>query len=92
MVVMSAGISAMSGARPSPEAVTVMSHMGLALADHESQRLTDHLVRQADVIWTMTSSHRQVIASQWPEAASRTFALSRDGSEIPDPIGGPLGT
>jgi protein-tyrosine phosphatase len=90
VTVMSAGISAMSGARPSPEAVSVMSRMGLELSDHESQRLSDHLVRQADIIWTMTAAHRQAVVSQWPEAAPRTFVLARDQAEIPDPIGGPL--
>ncbi len=72
VVVMSAGISAMMGGRPRPEAVDVMGQMGLNLADHESQPLTAQLVRQADVIWTMTRSHRQAIVSQWPEAAGRT--------------------
>lgn len=90
VLVMSAGLSAMSGARPSPEAVSVMSKMGLQLADHESQMLTDHLVRQADVIWTMTASHRQAILSQWPEAARRTSVLGRNQSDIADPIGGPV--
>jgi tRNA threonylcarbamoyl adenosine modification protein (Sua5/YciO/YrdC/YwlC family) len=90
VLVMSAGLSAMSGARPSPEAVSVMSKMGLQLADHESQLLTDHLVRQADLIWTMTASHRQAITARWPEAAARTAVLGRNQSDIADPIGGPL--
>ena len=67
----------MMGARPSPEAVSVMAKMGLQLADHESQPLTAQLVRHADIIWTMTRSHRQAIVAQWPEASSRTMVLSR---------------
>jgi len=90
VMVMSAGISAMMGARPTPEAVEVMSKQGLPLADHESQPLTMQLVRQADIIWTMTRAHRQAIISQWPEAASRTMVLARDQSDVADPIGGPL--
>lgn len=90
VIVMSAGISAMTGARPSPEAVSVMSKMGLELADHESQLLTEHLIRQADIIWTMTASHRQAIVAQRPEAASRTWVLGRNQADIADPIGGPL--
>jgi len=85
----SAGISAMMGARPSAEAVTVMASKGLSLADHESQPLTAQLVRHADVIWTMTRSHRQAIVSQWPEAAPRVATLG-DEQDIADPIGGPL--
>jgi protein-tyrosine phosphatase len=90
VIIMSAGISAIMGARPSPEGVTVMSKMGLELGDHESQPLTGQLVRHADIIWTMTRSHKQAIATQWPEALARTFVLSRDQSDIPDPIGGPI--
>ncbi len=90
VVVMSAGLSAMMGARPSPEAVSVMAAKGLQLADHESQPLTSQLVRHADIIWTMTRSHRQAIVSQWSDAASRTFVLSDDQNDIADPIGGPI--
>jgi protein-tyrosine phosphatase len=90
VLVMSAGISAMMGARPSPEAVNVMARAGLQLADHESQPLTAQLVRHADVIWTMTRQHRQAIVAQWPEASSRTFVLGRDQADIADPIGGPV--
>jgi protein-tyrosine phosphatase len=90
VMVMSAGISAMMGARPTPEAVTVMSSMGLQLADHGSQPLSTQLVRHADIIWTMTRSHRQAIIGQWPEAAPRTFVLAPDQSDVADPIGGPL--
>jgi protein-tyrosine phosphatase len=90
VMVMSAGISAMMGARPSPEAVSVLAKMGLPLSDHESQPLTTQLIRHADIIWTMTQAHRQTIVSQWPEASSRTMVLSHDQSDISDPIGGPV--
>jgi tRNA threonylcarbamoyl adenosine modification protein (Sua5/YciO/YrdC/YwlC family) len=90
VVVMSAGISAMMGGRATPEAVDVMGRQAINLADHESQPLTAQLVRHADVIWTMTRSHRQAIVSQWSDAAARTQLLSRDESDIADPIGGPV--
>jgi tRNA threonylcarbamoyl adenosine modification protein (Sua5/YciO/YrdC/YwlC family) len=90
VVVMSAGLSAMMGARPSPEAVSVMAKRGLQLGDHESQPLATQLVRHADILWTMTRSHRQAIVGQWPEAASRTFVLADDQTDIADPIGGPV--
>jgi protein-tyrosine phosphatase len=88
-IVMSAGISAMMGARPSPEAVNVVAKDGLQLSDHESQPLTTQLVRHADLIWTMTRAHRHAIVSQWPEASSRTMVLGAE-TDIADPIGGPV--
>ncbi len=89
VIVMSAGISAMMGARPSPEAVNVVANDGLQLADHESQPLTTQLVRHADLIWTMTRAHRHAIVGQWPEASSRTMVLGGD-VDVADPIGGPV--
>lgn len=89
VLVMSAGIAAMMGGRASPEAVQVLSGMGLDLSDHETQPLTEPLVRHADVIYTMTRTHRDAIVNQWPSAAERTFLLCADESDVCDPIGGP---
>ncbi|MBS0207819.1 MAG: Sua5/YciO/YrdC/YwlC family protein [Planctomycetes bacterium] len=88
VVVMSAGIAAMNGGRASSEAIRVMSEAGLELGGHESQPLTEELVRQADLILTMTRSHRQAILGEWPEAADRTHPLRRDGTDVSDPVGG----
>jgi protein-tyrosine phosphatase len=90
VIVMSAGLSAYMGGRPSPEAVDVMRSMNVDLSQHESQPLTVQLIRHADVIWTMTRSHRQAILAQWPEAANRCELLCMDLRDIPDPIGGPV--
>jgi protein-tyrosine phosphatase len=90
VVVMSAGLSAYMGGRPAAEAAEVMRAMGVDLSQHESQPLTAQLVRHADVIWTMTRSHRQAILAQWPEAAKRCELLRLDLHDVPDPIGGPV--
>ncbi len=88
-LVMSAGIAAMVGGHASPEAVEVMRAMGLDLQFHETQPVSEPLVRHADVIYTMTQAHRQAILAQWPGAAERTQTLRADGGDISDPIGGP---
>ena len=90
VIVVSAGIAAMMGGRPSPETVEVMARMELDVADHSTQPLTEQLVRQADLIYVMTRAHRQAILAGWPEAGGRTKMLCRDGSDVPDPIGGPI--
>jgi protein-tyrosine phosphatase len=48
------------------------------------------LIKHADVVWTMTRSHRQAILAQWPEAAKRCELLCLDMRDIADPIGGPV--
>ena len=90
VLVVSAGIAAMMGGRATFEAVETMSDLGLDLGGHETQPLTETLVRHADVIYTMTRSHREAIVAQWPSAADRTRVLSSDGSDVCDPIGGPV--
>jgi tRNA threonylcarbamoyl adenosine modification protein (Sua5/YciO/YrdC/YwlC family) len=90
VIVTSAGIAAMLGGSASAEAVQAMAEMGLDLRGHETQPLSDTLVRHADVIYTMTQSHREAIVFQWPDAAERTWMLSAGSADISDPIGGPL--
>lgn len=90
VIVMSAGIAAMAGGCPSPQAVRVMGEMGLDLVDHRSQLLTEQLVRHADVIFTMTSAHRKTLVGHWPTAAARTHLVCHNSLDITDPIGGAL--
>ena len=89
VLVMSAGVAAASGGRASPEAVQIMSALGLDIRDHETQPLTEPLVRHADVVYTMTRTHRDAIVAEWPAAAERTKLLCADESDVCDPIGGP---
>ena len=88
LLVMSAGIAERAGGRASQEAVRVMQESGHSLDQHESQPLSDRLVRFADLILAMTRSHREAILAQWPSAAARTYVLGRDQGDVADPIGG----
>ena len=90
VMVASAGISAWSGTRASAGAIDAMAEMGGDLGGHESQPLTEDLVRQADVILTMTAAHRAAILAQFPEAGDRVSMLSPDRQDVLDPIGGSL--
>jgi protein-tyrosine phosphatase len=92
VVVASAGISAWGGGKASTGAVEAMREVGGDLSGHASQPVTENLVRQADVIWTMTASHRAAILAQFPEAGGRVAMLSPDKIDVSDPIGGPLET
>ncbi|MBN2580762.1 MAG: threonylcarbamoyl-AMP synthase [Pirellulales bacterium] len=84
----SAGIAALTGGQATAEAAESVRSWGLDLAGHETQPLTEPLVRHADVIFAMTRAHRETILAQWPAAAGRTKLLSRDGGDVADPIGG----
>ena len=92
VVVASAGIAAWGGGKASTGALEAMRERGADLSGHESQPLTENLARQADVIWTMTASHRANILAQFPEAGGRVTMLSPDRHDVIDPIGGTLAT
>ena len=88
VLVSSAGIAALLGGRAAAEAVQCMTELSLELGDHETQPLTEPLVRHADAIYVMTRAHRENVVAQWPSAAERTQLLSADGADLADPVGG----
>ncbi|HND55514.1 MAG TPA: Sua5/YciO/YrdC/YwlC family protein, partial [Pirellulaceae bacterium] len=87
--VLSAGVAAMSGGRASPEADTAVSNWGMRLIHHESQPVSERMVRFADLILAMTRGHREALLSQWPDASGRVHLLTRGKGDVSDPIGGP---
>ncbi|MBW3540704.1 MAG: Sua5/YciO/YrdC/YwlC family protein [Planctomycetes bacterium] len=89
-IVLSAGLSAASGAPASPEGVDLLRRMGIDLGTHSSQPLTESLLDQADRIYTMTHSHRDSILALRPDVAGRVEPLSQCEADIADPIGGSL--
>lgn len=89
VVVMSAGISAAPGGRAAAEAIQAMKERGLDLLQHESQPLSDRVVRFADLILTMTRGHREAIVEHWSDAEPRVHLITRGRGEVADPIGGP---
>lgn len=86
----SAGMSAMPGGRATFEAVQTVSALGLDLDGHRSRQVTEALVRQADLILTMTRAHRQAILTHFPDVALKVKTLCIDGRDVADPVGHPL--
>jgi protein-tyrosine phosphatase len=88
--VLSGGMAAFPGGRPSREAVEILTRDGIDLSNHCSQPLTERLVRNADLILAMTNGHLESLRTQWPEAGPRSYLLRADRQDIGDPIGQPL--
>ena len=92
IVIQSAGLHASRGMHATPEAVESVQAFGAALSSHLSQPATAEgggLLRRADVIYTMTSAHREELVDLFPWAERKTFRLDPEG-DIADPIGAPL--
>ena len=87
-LVLSAGVAAAPNDKASPMAVEVINAYGGNLEDHQSQPLTETLVRFADQIFVLARNHREAILSFWPNVDTRLQVLRPDGGDISDPIGG----
>ena len=87
-LVASAGLAAGRAHPASRESVDVMRQRGIDLEGHASQPLTQGLLDQADRVFTMTQYHRESILRARPDLADQIEVLSRDGTDVTDPIGG----
>jgi len=90
----SAGIYAADGSEASTNAKIVLEEKNIQ-HDHRSSLLTAAEVRWADLILTMTASHKHKIQQQFPEAVMKVFTLKEYTGEpfdhdVFDPYGGSL--
>jgi protein-tyrosine-phosphatase len=74
--VLSAGTWAEPGRPASPYAQRVMAERGIDISDHRTREISAELVDTADLILVMTRAHREALAAEFPEAASRIYLLS----------------
>lgn len=92
--VQSAGVYASHGSPMSYHAQVALEAEGIN-PDHASQPVTAELLDWADIILTMTSSHKQLLLSSFPQMASKVYTYSEYAApdnpfEIADPFGGTL--
>ncbi|MGF6953258.1 protein-tyrosine-phosphatase [Neobacillus sp. B4I6] len=92
--VRSAGIYAANGSEASPHAKRVLEDNGI-VHNHRSSLLTSDEVEWADLILTMTSSHKLAILQQYPHEGQKVYTLKEYSGEgfnhdVVDPYGGPL--
>ena len=73
-------------------AINAMKEMDLDLTSHMPQQITANHVEQATIVLTMTSSHKDVVISNLPQAASKTYTLheyaTKTKKDVNDPYGG----
>ncbi len=84
----SAGIFAAEGESASEEAIKAVAKYGIDLTAHRTQPVTEDLIKQCDLILTMTEAHKQILT---PLAQGKVYTLLEyAGSEgdIADPYGG----
>ncbi|MFC4354119.1 low molecular weight protein arginine phosphatase [Chryseomicrobium palamuruense] len=92
--VQSAGVHAAHGAPMSHFAQQALAEKGLP-AEHSSQPVTAELLEWADVVLTMTSSHKEAILYRFPHVEDKVYTYAEYAApdnpfEIADPFGGTL--
>ena len=74
-----------------PKAKLTLEKMGIKEFEHMSQQISETDVCSADIILTMTSSHKMLLKSNFPKHAQRIFTLSEKAygkdKSISDPYG-----
>ena len=93
----SAGVFAEMGAPASPNSVAALAEIGIDLSNHRSQTVTAELVKEADLIVTMSSGHAHHICDRFPEVGHKVFLINAFGTskvpaDVSDPFGGSLNT
>lgn len=86
----SAGLFAAGGGMASDNAIKAMIPYGIDLTTHRTQPVTEELIKQCDLILTMTEAHKMVLE---PMAKGKVFTLTEYAGgtgDIPDPYGGDL--
>ncbi|HZQ09022.1 MAG TPA: low molecular weight protein arginine phosphatase [Anaerolineae bacterium] len=86
----SAGTWGVDGSPAAPFAQTVMAECGLSLAEHIARTVSREMIDEAAVILVMTQSHREALATEFPEADTKLHLMSElVGLEydISDPYG-----
>lgn len=90
VMIESAGLAAPDGEAASLNAVKALAEMGIDLSYHRAKTLSPELIDIADVILTMTESHKAVIS---PYAPDKVFTLKEyvgENGDVADPYGGDI--
>ncbi|WP_031514198.1 low molecular weight protein arginine phosphatase [Desulfofalx alkaliphila] len=86
----SAGTCAISGGPATKEAVEALKEKGIDISRHSSTVITPELIKEADLVLTMTLGHRQQVLQMVPEAEEKTHTLG-EYAGIPGDILDPYG-
>jgi protein-tyrosine-phosphatase len=83
---LSAGVSARVGEPLTAEAQEALQSLSVPVEPHAARNLTAELAQQAEMIFCMTSAHRDAVIKMLPAVAAKTYCLDSQ-ADIADPIG-----
>ncbi|MGI6526714.1 MAG: low molecular weight protein arginine phosphatase [Caldicoprobacterales bacterium] len=87
----SAGLAALPGGKATQQAGRVMEELGISLTNHQTRQVDDELLKQADLILTMTEQHKSTIQASVPSVWDKIHTLKEyagmEDKNISDPFG-----
>ncbi|ACL70542.1 ribose 5-phosphate isomerase B [Halothermothrix orenii] len=88
----SAGIAAFPGGKASDNAVRVLGEEGIDLTGHLSKQVDGDLIKDVDIILTMTINHKDMLLDNFPEAKGKVYTLKEfagqaENPDVSDPFG-----
>lgn len=87
----SAGVGAFPGGRASAYSIRVLEDLGLDISNHQARQVTDEILQEADLIITMSKSHKRLIDYNFPDHSKKVYNFYQlvDGSldDVADPFG-----
>ena len=87
----SAGVAAEVGHGMTPGAVRALAKRGITDVSHTARQLDAAMLAEADQVYALTRSHRDIIAARFPAYAAKVTVLreaaSLTGADVDDPYG-----
>lgn len=71
----SAGLRALAGYPMDPDAALAAERFGIQVSEHSAQQISASLVRDSELVLTMTRRQRDSLVQKFPHALRRTFTL-----------------
>ena len=102
--IISAGIFALQGMRPTSEAIEVMVEQGVDISRQIATQVQEDLVKKADIILVMSNTHKDYIRTKFTFAQDKIYLIkefaqigefksiqkTNENYEIVDPLGRPI--
>jgi len=102
--IISAGIFALQGMRPTSEAIKVMVEQGIDISRQIATQVQEDLVKKADIILVMSNTHKDYIRTKFTFAQDKIYLIkefaqigefksiqkTNENYEIVDPLGRPI--
>ena len=92
IVVHSAGVAALVGARPHPIVLDQLRRAKISsMRTHRARQCDENVLRAADLVLVMEKGHLKWLSKAFPQFHGRTFLIGHwdHKREVPDPIGQP---